>query len=40
MGLYMFQPYEPGKIPVLMVHGLWSSPMTWVEMYNDLHARR
>jgi hypothetical protein len=29
MGLYMIQPYQPGKIPVLMVHGLWSSPMTW-----------
>lgn len=38
MGLYMFQPYEPGKIPVLMVHGLWSSPMTWMEMYNDLRS--
>ncbi|MBN2477538.1 MAG: alpha/beta fold hydrolase [Pirellulales bacterium] len=36
MGLYMVQPYEPGKIPVLMVHGLWSSPMTWMEMFNDL----
>jgi len=36
MGLYMFEPYEPGKIPVLMVHGLWSSPMTWMQMYNDL----
>ena len=38
MGLYMVQPYEPGKIPVLMVHGLWSSPMTWMEMFNDLRA--
>ena len=36
MGLYMMQPYEPGKIPVVMVHGLWSSPLTWTEMYNDL----
>lgn len=36
MGLYMLEPYEPGKIPVLMVHGLWSSPMTWMQMYNDL----
>ena len=36
MGLYMMQPYEPGKIPVVMVHGLWSSPLTWMEMYNDL----
>jgi pimeloyl-ACP methyl ester carboxylesterase len=36
MGLYMMEPYEPDKIPVLMVHGLWSSPMTWMEMFNDL----
>jgi len=37
-GLYMVQPYEPGKIPVLMIHGLWSSPMTWMQMFNDLRA--
>ena len=38
MGLYMAQPYEPDKIPVIMVHGLWSSPMTWMEMFNDLRS--
>lgn len=38
MGLYMTQPYEPEKIPVLLVHGLWSSPMTWMEMFNDLRS--
>lgn len=37
-GLYMVQPYQPGKIPVLMVHGLWSSPITWMEMFNDLRS--
>ena len=37
-GLYMLQPYEPDKIPVLMIHGLWSSPMTWMEMFNDLRG--
>jgi len=37
-GLYMVQPYEAGKIPVLMIHGLWSSPMTWMQMFNDLRA--
>lgn len=37
-GLYMLQPYEPGKIPVIMVHGLWSSPLTWMEMFNDLRS--
>ena len=37
-GLYMVEPFDPHKIPVLMVHGLWSSPMTWMEMFNDLLA--
>jgi len=35
-GIYMLEPFEPDKIPVIMVHGLWSSPVTWMEMYNDL----
>ncbi|MCS7239369.1 MAG: alpha/beta fold hydrolase [Thermoguttaceae bacterium] len=38
MGLYMLQPYERGKIPVVMIHGLWSGPMTWVEMFNELRS--
>jgi len=37
-GLYMLQPYEQGKIPVVMIHGLWSSPLTWMEMFNDLRS--
>ena len=37
-GLYMMEPYDSRKIPVLLVHGLWSSPMTWMEMYNDLRG--
>ena len=37
-GLYMLEPYQPGKIPVLMVHGIWSSPITWMEMFNDLRG--
>ncbi len=39
-GLYMLEPYQPGKIPVLMVHGLWSSPLTWMQMFNDLRSDR
>ena len=35
-GLYMLQPYDPAKIPVVMTHGLGSSPITWLEMYNAL----
>ena len=37
-GLYMLEPYDPGKMPVVMVHGLWSSPVTWMEMFNDLRS--
>ena len=37
-GIYMVQPYDPDRIPVLMVHGLWSSPVTWMEMFNDLQS--
>ncbi|MEW4453908.1 hypothetical protein AB1L30_14635 [Bremerella sp. JC817] len=38
-GVYMLEPYDPKKIPVVMLHGLWSSPMTWLEMFNDLRAQ-
>jgi len=37
-GLYMLEPYDPKRIPVLMVHGLWSSPVTWMDMFNDLRS--
>ncbi len=37
-GLYMLETFDPHKIPVLMVHGLWSSPETWTEMINDLRS--
>jgi len=37
-GLYMAQPYDPNKIPVVMIHGLFSSPITWIEMFNTLRT--
>ena len=37
-GLYLLEPYDPDKIPVLMIHGLWSSLVTWMEMFNDLRG--
>lgn len=36
--LYTLEPYQPGKIPVVFVHGLLSDPFTWVEMVNELRA--
>lgn len=35
-GLIMMQPYQKGKIPVVLVHGLMSSPLTWASMLNRL----
>jgi hypothetical protein len=37
-GLYMLQPYQPGKVPVVMVHGLISGPWTWTDVINELRA--
>ncbi len=37
-GLYFFQPYDPTKIPVVMVHGLVSSPEAYRDIINDLSA--
>ena len=34
--LYSFEPYQKGKIPVVFVHGLFSGPVTWTEMFEDL----
>lgn len=28
-GLYLLQPYEPGKVPLILVHGLASDAFTW-----------
>lgn len=35
-GLYFVEPYDPKKIPVVMVHGLASSPDVYREIINDL----
>lgn len=37
--LQMLEPYQPGKIPVVFIHGLLSDPYTWSQMINELLAR-
>jgi pimeloyl-ACP methyl ester carboxylesterase len=37
-GVHMLTPYQPGKIPVVLVHGLLSAPVTWAPVFNDLQA--
>ncbi|MEI7632995.1 MAG: hypothetical protein WCK47_01790 [bacterium] len=36
--LYMLEPYDPKKIPVVFVHGLASAPKAWVNTINELLA--
>jgi pimeloyl-ACP methyl ester carboxylesterase len=36
--LFFVEPYRPGKIPVVFVHGLLSEPSTWADPVNDLRA--
>jgi triacylglycerol esterase/lipase EstA (alpha/beta hydrolase family) len=37
-GLYFLQPYDPDRIPLVFVHGLFSTPFTWVQTINGLQA--
>jgi pimeloyl-ACP methyl ester carboxylesterase len=37
--LSMSEPYQPGKIPVVLVHGLASSPVTWSHLEIELRAQ-
>ena len=38
IGLYFMQPYDPDRIPLVFVHGLFSTPFTWVQTINGLQA--
>jgi pimeloyl-ACP methyl ester carboxylesterase len=38
IGLYFLQPYDPDRIPLVFVHGLFSTPWTWVQTINGLQA--
>ena len=37
-GLYFLQPYDPDRIPVVLVHGLFSTPFNWAQTINGLQA--
>ena len=36
--VYLTRPYQPGRVPVVFVHGTFSSPIWWAEMINTLSA--
>lgn len=37
-GLYMLEPYDPDRIPVIFVHGLISTPRMWRNVINELET--
>jgi triacylglycerol esterase/lipase EstA (alpha/beta hydrolase family) len=37
-GLYFLQPYDPDRIPLVFVHGLFSTPFDWAKTINGLQA--
>jgi pimeloyl-ACP methyl ester carboxylesterase len=34
--IYLLHPYRPGRIPLVLVHGTFSSPATWAQLVNEL----
>lgn len=36
--LYFTEPFQADKIPLILVHGLLSSPDAWTDVYNELRA--
>ncbi|TFG93911.1 MAG: hypothetical protein E4H11_07775 [Myxococcales bacterium] len=39
-GLFFLEPYRPGRIPVVLVHGTASSPGRWGDLVNELSNDR
>jgi alpha/beta hydrolase fold len=37
-GLYLEQPYDPDRIPLIFVHGLISTPQMWRRIINEIEA--
>ncbi len=37
-GLFMLTPFQPGKIPVVLIHGLGSGPESWTQIVNDIQG--
>jgi len=34
-GIYVTEPYDPNRIPVLLIHGMSSSPIVWRNLANE-----
>ena len=38
IGLHRMNPFDPNKIPVILIHGFKSNPSTWVNLINQLQS--
>ena len=38
--LFLMEPYRPGRIPLVLVHGTASSPARWAQMLNEIFNDR
>ncbi len=36
--LYLMEPYDPKREPLILIHGLFSTPLTWASVTNELWA--
>ena len=37
--LLLMEPYQHGKIPLVLIHGLYSDPNAWLDAVNQLYAQ-
>ena len=37
-GLFMLEPYQPERVPVVLVHGLLSTPQMWGDVINEIEG--
>jgi hypothetical protein len=37
-GLYMLEPYDPSRIPVILIHGLTSIPQMWIPTISGIES--
>lgn len=37
-GFALLEPYDPDRTPLILIHGLFSTPLAWAELTNELWA--
>lgn len=37
-GILLLEDYDPAKVPLVLVHGLWSTPAAWLALVSEIHG--